>query len=119
MMASEFLTVDSRWAMTKTVRPGHQRIHTALHNGLGPGIDRASCLVEDHDRRIRNGSARNGEQLGAGHLTQVCTVAGQRGIVALRQTGDKVMRTCQFSGGNAFLITASSRPYRMLSITVR
>ena len=62
-MASAFWTVDSRWAMTNVVRPGHQGVHAALDDGLGVGVDRAGGLVHDHDRGIGHSRAGDGQQL--------------------------------------------------------
>src|SRR5699024_11029849 len=73
---------------------GHQCVHTSLNNRLGTGINRAGCFVENHNRRVCNGSTGNRQQLTLA-LRQAGTVAGKRSIVAQRQTGDKVMGASQ------------------------
>ena len=82
---------------------GHQRVHAALDNCLSAGVDRAGCLVHDHNRRVCYRGARDGKQLALA-LAEVGTVAEQHGVVALRQAADEVICTGQFGGGDALLI---------------
>ena len=44
--------VESRWAITKLVRPRRRGVHRLLDQHLGAGVDRARRLVEDQDRRV-------------------------------------------------------------------
>src|SRR5699024_6114519 len=82
---------------------GHQRVHAAVDNGLGVGVDGGGRLVHDHDRRVGHGRAGNGQQLALA-LAQVGAVAGQHGVVAVGQAADKVVRAGQLGGGDALLV---------------
>ena len=66
--------------------PGHQRVHAALHNGLGAGIDRAGRLVHDHHRRVGHGRTRDGKQLALA-LAEIGTVAVQHSVCSPREGG--------------------------------
>ena len=102
MIASEFCTVLSRWAMTNTVRPSSAR-PCPLDNRFGAGIDRrlvASSSI------ITGGSAT-----AALAMESSCRcpwdrlpVAGKGRIVALGQAGDEIMRARQLCRGNAFFV---------------
>ena len=41
----------------------HQVVHAFLDKGLGSGIDGAGCLIEDHDWRVSDRRAGDGDQL--------------------------------------------------------
>ena len=79
----------------------HQLIHTALNDSLGTCIYRGGRLVEYHYRRVGDRRAGDGYQL-ALSLREIRTIRCEHGIIALRQTGDKVVRTRQSGGGAAF-----------------
>ena len=84
--------------------PGHQRVHTALHNGLGARVDGAGRLVHNHHRWVGHSRTCNGKQL-ALTLAEVRAVAVQHGVVAIGQTADEVVRTGQLRRSNALLVT--------------
>ena len=81
----------------------HQRIHPALDDRFGARVDRRGRFVQNHHRRVGHSRARDGNQL-ALPLGKICTVAGEGGVVALRQAGDEIVRTRQFGGGNALVV---------------
>ncbi len=81
----------------------HQRIHTALYQAFGTGIDGGCGFVQNQYRRVSHGHAGNGQQLPL-TLTEVCAVAGELGVIALGQTGDEVVGIGQFCGTDAFLV---------------
>ena len=83
--------------------PLHERIHALLHEGFGAGVDGGSRLVEDHHGRIRHRRAGNGDELPL-PLREVGCLVPQHGIIAFRQTGDKVMRIGELCRLDAFLI---------------
>ena len=62
--------------------PVHEGVHAPLHDLLGARVDGGRCLIQDHDRRVCNGRARNGEQL-ALTLRELGGVVGQHRVVAL------------------------------------
>ena len=81
----------------------HQAVHACLHDGLGARVDRAGRLVENHDRRVGYRRAGDREQLTLA-LRQAAAVPVNYGIVAVRQTADKVIRTRQLSRRHDFLV---------------
>ncbi len=89
--------------MTKVVRPYIRPSMPSLHQCFGAGIDGGSCLVQDQHRRVSNGGTGNGQQLALA-LAQVGAVAGQHGVVAIRQAADEAVGVGQLCGGNALLV---------------
>ena len=83
--------------------PLHQRVHAALDMLLGARVDGARGLVEDHDRRIGDRSAGDGEQLALA-LGEVRAVAGDDRIVAVRQVADEAVRVRALRRGDALLV---------------
>ena len=103
MIQSEFLTVERRWAMTKVVRPFHEGVHAVLYQFLGTGIDGGGGLVENQRRRVGDRCPGDGKELPLA-LAQVGAVAGEHGIVAVRETADKAVGVGQFGRLDAVLI---------------
>ena len=81
----------------------HQAVHALLHQALGAGINAGGCFVQDQYRRVRNSGTGNGKQLALA-LAQVGAVAGQRGVIAIRQVADELIGVGQLGGGAAFLV---------------
>ena len=81
----------------------HQFIHAPLHDGLGAGVDGRGRLIQNHDRGICHSRAGDGQQLPLS-LGEVAAVVAQRGIVALRQTGNEIVCAGQFGGLAAFFV---------------
>ena len=87
------LTVADRGKTVRDNKDGtshHQVVHTFLDECLRSRIDRACRLIEDHDRRIRNGCSRDRDELSL-TLGKARTISGEHRIVALRQSLDKVI----------------------------
>ena len=103
MMQSALRTVESRWAMTKVVRPAHQGVHAVLHQLLGAGVDGGGGLVQDEHRRVGHGRPGNGQQLPLA-LGEVGAVAGEHGVVAVGQAADEAVGVGQLGGGDALLV---------------
>ena len=55
--------VDSRWAMTKVVRPAIRRSQRLEQQRLGARVQRGGRLVEDQDRRVLEEGAGDGQPL--------------------------------------------------------
>ena len=87
----------------------HQRIHTALHKLLGPAVDRRSRLVKNQGRRIHNRSPRNREQLPLS-LREICAVAAEHGLIAVRQAVDEAVRIRELCGFDALFIRRIQTP---------
>ena len=70
-----------------------------LHVVLGFGIERRGRLVEQDDRRILDQRARDGDALAlpAGELQ---AVLADRGIVAIREVRDEIVRVRRLGGGD-------------------
>ena len=81
----------------------HELIHAALHERLRAGIDGAGRLVEDHDRRVGYGRARNAQQLALA-LAQAAAVALEYSVVAVRQHADEVIGVGELCRRDAFVI---------------
>lgn len=81
----------------------HERIHTALNEGFGAGIDGGGCFVEDHHGRIADGGTSDGEEL-ALSLAESGAVAGEDGVVTLRQHTDEAVSVGELCCGDAFFI---------------
>ncbi len=62
-MRSIARTVDSRCAMTRTVRPWTISPHVLLDDALALVVERAGRLVEDQDARIGDQGAGDGDAL--------------------------------------------------------
>ena len=90
MMASAFWTVDSRWAITKVVRPV---IRASMPRWTMASVWVSMELVAS-SMIMTGGSATaargDGQQLALA-LGQVGAVAGQHGVVALGQAADEVV----------------------------
>ena len=63
----------------------HQHIHAALNDRLGSRVDRAGCLVEDHNGGIGDGGTRDGDKLSL-TLRKVGTVSRDHGVIAVFKT---------------------------------
>ena len=81
----------------------HELIHARLHDGLGAGVDARRGLVQNHCRRIGDGGACNRDQLALA-LRQLRAVAGEHGVVAVGQAGDKVVRARELGRRDALLV---------------
>ena len=55
--------VESRWAMTKVVRPLHQVAQALLDQRLGFGVEAGGGFVQDQNARIGQNGARDGDAL--------------------------------------------------------
>ena len=86
--------------------PLHKLIHAALHERLRAGVDGACRLVEDHDRRIGHGRARDAQQLPL-PLAQAAAVTLEHGVVAVGQHADEVVGIGKLRRGDAFIIRRS------------
>lgn len=81
----------------------HERIHTALDEGFGAGINGRGCFVEDHHWRIADGCAGDGEKLTLS-LAESSAVASEDGVVTLRQHTDEAVGVGELCCGDAFFI---------------
>ena len=81
----------------------HERVHTALDERFGSGVDRGRRFVENHDRGVGDGGAGNGKKLPLA-LREVRTVCVQHRVVALGKTGDEVVGVGKLRRRDAFLI---------------
>ena len=81
----------------------HQRIHALLHQLFGTGIDRGGGLIQNHHRRICHRRPGDGNQLPL-TLGELGAVAGQMGVVTLRQAGDEIVGIGGLGGGDALFI---------------
>ena len=61
-----------------------------MNQGFRTGVDGRGCLIQNHHRGIRHSGTGNGNELPL-TLGQIGTVAGEHGVVTLRQTGDKIV----------------------------
>lgn len=109
MIALELRTVESRWAITKTVRPSHNSVHALLDEPLRSGIDGTGGLVEDQHRRLRYGRTGNGDELPL-PLGQIAAVAVKHGVIAVRKTPDKGIRIGNPAASRTSSSVASSFP---------
>ena len=82
-------TVDSRCAMTMTLRPRPTAAQAVLDVALGPGVERAGRLVEHQDRRVLQQRARDADPLLLA-ARQLQPALADHGVVAVRQPGDEV-----------------------------
>ena len=87
----------------------HQPVHALLHQLLCAGVDGGRGLVQDQDRRVRNGGAGDGEELPLA-LAQIGPIAGEDCLVAIRKPPDKAVGVGQLRGGNALLIGGLQPP---------
>ena len=83
--------------------PFHELIHTALHDGLGTGVDRRGRLVQDHYGRIRYSRTRDGNELTL-TLREIGTVVGKLGLISSRQAGDKIVGSRKLGGADTLLV---------------
>jgi hypothetical protein len=83
----------------------HQSIHAVLHQFFRTGIYGGSCFVQNHDRRIRNGSPGNGNELPL-TLGKAGTVSGEFRIIAIGQAGDKVVSIGQLCCGDTLFVSS-------------
>lgn len=81
----------------------HERIHAALDESFGARIDGRSCFVEDHHRRIADGGASDREELTLS-LAESGAIAGEDGVVPLRQHTDEAVGIGELCCGDAFFI---------------
>ena len=84
-------TVESRWAMTNTVRPAAISLHVLLDGALAFVVERAGRLVEDQDARVGDQRARDRDAL-ALPARQAAAAFADDGVVALGQLQDEVVR---------------------------
>ena len=103
MIQSEFLTVDRRWAITNVVRPF---IRASI-----PACTSFSVRVSIDDvasSRIRAGGSATAARAMASScslsLTQVRSVTGKHGVVAIRQPPDESVRIGKFCRPDTFFI---------------
>ena len=81
----------------------HQCVHALLDEILGASVDGRRRLVEDEHGRVCDRGTRDGQQLLL-PLRQVGAVAGQHRVVAVRKTGDEVVRVGEFRRGDALVV---------------
>lgn len=81
----------------------HERIHAALDEGFGACIDGRGGFVEDHHWWIADGCAGDGEKLTLS-LAESGAVAGEDGVVTLRQHTDEAVSVGELCCGDAFFI---------------
>ena len=81
----------------------HERIHAALHDGLGARVDGGRGLVQDHDGRVGHGGARNAHELALA-LGELRAVVGEHGVVAVRQVLDERVGARQLGGLDALIV---------------
>ena len=81
----------------------HQCVHAALHQKLRARVDGAGRFVKDHDGRVGDRRAGDGQQL-ALTLREICAVGREHGVIAVRQAGDEIVRVGELCRRNAFLV---------------
>ena len=81
----------------------HQSIHAGLHQSFRMGVDGGSGLVQDHDGGIGHGCAGDGDQLPL-PLGKAAAVCRQHGVVAVGQTGYKIVRIGELGGPDALFV---------------
>lgn len=81
----------------------HERIHAALDEGFGACIDGRGGFVEDHHWWIADGCAGDGEKLTLS-LAESGAVAGEDGVIPLRQHTNETVGIGEFCCGDAFFI---------------
>ncbi len=74
-----------------------------LHMGLVFGVEMTRRLIEDHDRRILQQHAGDGEPLLLTTGQSVAALADD-GVVPLGEFGDHVMDTSRFACGDQFVV---------------
>ena len=74
-----------------------------LHMSLVFGVEMTRRLIEDHDRRILQQHAGNGEPLLLATRQSVAALA-DNGVVPLGEFGDHVMDACCFACGDQFVV---------------
>ena len=90
-MRSASMTLESRCARIKVVRPAIRRSSALLDDGLVLGIDRGQSLVENKDRRVAQQRPRDRKPLALSTREPQAALADESGV-ALRQRGDEVVR---------------------------
>ena len=83
-MTSAWTIVDSRCAITNTVRSGEQSIDGFLDESFRLGVERGRRFVENENRRIDEQRARDGESLALA-AGQPRAAFAEDGVVAVRQ----------------------------------
>ena len=81
----------------------HQLIHAALDDGLGACVDGRCRLVQNHDRRVGDRRAGDGDELTLA-LREVCAVVGELRRVALRKARNEIVRAGELCRGDALFI---------------
>ena len=81
----------------------HQIIHAALHDGFGTRINRGSCFIQNHNRRVGNRCTRDRNQLSL-PLWQPASVTFEHSIIAFRQHTDESVRIYKFCRLYTFLV---------------
>ena len=81
----------------------HQRVHAALHDGFGARVDRAGGLVENHNGRVGDRRAGDGDELALA-LRKAAAVAGKHGVVAVGQHADEAVGVRELRRGDALLV---------------
>ena len=81
----------------------HQLIHAALDDGLGARVDGRCRFIEDHDRRVGDRRAGDGDELALA-LREVRAVVGELRRIALGETRDEVVRAGELRRGDALFV---------------
>ena len=81
----------------------HEGVQAFLYQLFGTGVDGAGGFVQNQHRGIVDGRPGDGQELSLA-LAQVGPVAGQHGVIALRQTTDEAIGVGQLRGLPDFLV---------------
>ncbi len=81
----------------------HEGVHALLHHLLGARVNARRGLVQDERRRVGHRGARDGEKLALA-LRELRAVAGDHGVIALRQAPDEAVRVGELGRRDALLV---------------
>ncbi len=115
-ISSACATVDSRWAITRVVRPSHS-VRSAFWIACSDSrIERRGRFVEQDDRRVLEKGAGDGDALAlaAGKLHAV--LAAGRVVAACSKP---MMKSCAYAAFAAATISSSLAPGRPMAILSR
>jgi hypothetical protein len=88
MIRSARRIVDSRWAMTKEVRPRSSVSSAFWMSIFGVGVDGGGGFIEDHDARIGQQRSGEGDELLLPHRQPAAPLA-HLGLVSVLHAGDE------------------------------
>jgi hypothetical protein len=114
MIWSASTMVESRWAMTRVVRPGLHLAQGLLDRRLGGAVQRAGGFVEDQDPRVGEQSARDPHALAlaAGELQAALADHGRH---AVGQAVDEGPSSAASAAARTSSVAAPGRAKAMLA----